>query len=56
MKKCKLDVIIVLGVVICGGMSYFDFVVGECIKGVVNVMLDSDILVFFGVLIIDIIE
>lgn len=34
-EKKLFDVIIVLGVVICGGMLYFDFVVGECNKGFV---------------------
>lgn len=52
----KFDVIIVLGVVICGGIFYFDFVVGECNKGLVQVLLEYGILVLFGVIIIDFIE
>jgi len=55
-KKRKPDAIIALGAVIRGGTPHFDFVAGECTKGVANVMLDSDIPVSFGVLTTDTIE
>lgn len=55
-KKRKPDAIIALGAVIRGGTPHFDYVAGECTKGVANVMLDTDIPVSFGVLTTDTIE
>lgn len=52
----KPDAIIALGAVIRGGTPHFDYVAGECTKGVASVMLDSEIPVAFGVLTTDTIE
>ncbi len=52
----KPDAIIALGAVIRGGTPHFDFVAGECNKGLANVMMDSEIPVAFGVLTTDTIE
>lgn len=52
----KPDAIIALGAVIRGGTPHFDYVAGECTKGVANVMLDAGIPVSFGVLTTDTIE
>lgn len=52
----KPDAIIALGAVIRGGTPHFDFVAGECAKGVASVSLDADIPVAFGVLTTDTIE
>ena len=54
--KRKPDAIIALGAVIRGGTPHFDYVAGECTKGVASVMLDTDIPVSFGVLTTDSIE
>jgi 6,7-dimethyl-8-ribityllumazine synthase len=52
----KPDAIIALGAVIRGGTPHFDYVAGECTKGVASVMLDTGIPVSFGVLTTDSIE
>ena len=52
----KPDAIIALGAVIRGGTPHFDYVAGECTKGVASVMLESEIPVSFGVLTTDTIE
>ena len=52
----KPDAIIALGAVIRGGTPHFDYVAGECTKGVANVMLDTGVPVSFGVLTTDTIE
>jgi len=52
----KPDSIIALGAVIRGGTPHFDYVAGECTKGVASVMLDSGIPISFGVLTTDTIE
>ena len=50
------DAIIALGAVIRGGTPHFDFVAGECSKGVAQVSMDAEIPVGFGVLTVDTIE
>ncbi|MAR92547.1 MAG: 6,7-dimethyl-8-ribityllumazine synthase [Pseudomonadota bacterium] len=55
-SKRKPDAIIALGAVIRGGTPHFDYVAGECTKGVASVMLDSNLPVAFGVLTTDTIE
>lgn len=55
-QKRKPDAIIALGAVIRGGTPHFDYVAGECTKGVASVMLETDIPVSFGVLTTDSIE
>ena len=52
----KYDAVIALGAVIRGGTPHFDFVAGECAKGLGVASLDSDIPVSFGVLTVDSIE
>lgn len=52
----KYDGIVALGAVIRGGTPHFDYVAGECVKGLAQVSLDSDMPVGFGVLTVDTIE
>ena len=55
-EKGKFDAIIALGAVIRGGTPHFDFVAGECNKGLAQVSLEFGIPVAFGVLTVDSIE
>ncbi len=50
------DAIIALGAVIRGGTPHFDFVAGECNKGLAQVSLEYTIPVSFGVITTDSIE
>ncbi|MFT4652416.1 MAG: 6,7-dimethyl-8-ribityllumazine synthase [Kangiellaceae bacterium] len=52
----KFDGIIALGAVIRGGTPHFEFVAGECNKGLAQVSLDATIPLAFGVLTVDTIE
>lgn len=52
----KFDAIIVLGAVIRGSTPHFDFVAGECAKGLGVVALESTLPVINGVLTTDSIE
>jgi len=52
----KHDAIIALGAVIRGGTPHFEYVAGECVKGLAHVSLESVIPVAFGVLTVDSIE
>ncbi len=52
----KFDAIIALGAVIRGGTPHFDFVAGECNKGLAQVSLDYTLPVAFGVITTDSIE
>ena len=52
----KFDAIIALGTVIRGGTPHFEFVAGECNKGLAQVAMEYDIPVAFGVLTTDTIE
>lgn len=52
----KYDAIIALGAVIRGGTPHFDFVAGECTKGLSIVSLEYELPVSFGVLTVDTIE
>ena len=52
----KFDAIIALGAVIRGGTPHFDYVAGECAKGLGVVGLEAGIPVAFGVLTTDSIE
>lgn len=52
----KYDALIALGAVIRGGTPHFDYVAGECSKGLAQVMLQQDLPVAFGVLTVDTIE
>jgi 6,7-dimethyl-8-ribityllumazine synthase len=52
----KFDAIIALGAVIRGGTPHFEYVAGECVKGLASVSLQYNVPVSFGVLTIDSIE
>jgi len=52
----KYDAVIALGAVIRGGTPHFDFVAGECARGLMRVSLDHNIPVAFGVLTTDSVE
>ena len=52
----KYDAIVALGAVIRGGTPHFEYVAGECVKGLSQVSLNSNIPVAFGVLTVDSIE
>lgn len=50
------DAIIALGAVIRGGTPHFEYVAGECVKGLSQVSLNATMPVAFGVLTVDTIE
>ena len=52
----KFDAIIALGAVIRGGTPHFDYVAGECTKGLAQVSLQAGLPITFGVLTVDSIE
>ncbi|MDE0949536.1 MAG: 6,7-dimethyl-8-ribityllumazine synthase [Candidatus Thioglobus sp.] len=52
----RYDGIVALGAVIRGGTPHFEFVAGECVKGISKVALDSEIPIAFGVLTVDTVE
>lgn len=52
----RFDAIVALGAVIRGGTPHFEYVAGECVKGLSQVSLQSEIPVAFGVLTVDTIE
>ncbi|MDD2842367.1 6,7-dimethyl-8-ribityllumazine synthase [uncultured Tolumonas sp.] len=49
-KSKQFDGIVALGCVIRGGTAHFEYVSGECAKGLAQVSLESEIPVAFGVL------
>ena len=55
-KRQTSDAIIALGCVIRGATPHFDYVAGECSKGLSQVALEFDVPVGFGVLTTDTIE
>ena len=52
----KVDAIIALGAVIRGGTPHFEYVAGECTKGLAQVSMETGVPVAFGVLTVDTIE
>jgi 6,7-dimethyl-8-ribityllumazine synthase len=52
----RFDAIIALGAVIRGGTPHFEYVAGECTKGLSSVSMQHDIPIAFGVLTVDTIE
>jgi 6,7-dimethyl-8-ribityllumazine synthase len=52
----RYDAILALGAVIRGATPHFDFVAGECVKGIAQAGLAGDTPVAFGVLTTDTIE
>ena len=55
-QKESFDAIIAIGAVIRGGTPHFDFVAGECNKGLAQVAMEFTIPVAFGVITTDSIE
>jgi 6,7-dimethyl-8-ribityllumazine synthase len=55
-RKGGYDAIIAVGAVIRGGTPHFEYVAGECVKGMAQVSLKHGIPVSFGVLTVDTIE
>ncbi|ACQ94116.1 6,7-dimethyl-8-ribityllumazine synthase [Tolumonas auensis DSM 9187] len=49
-KSKQFDGIVALGCVIRGGTAHFEYVSGECAKGLAQVALEAEIPVAFGVL------
>lgn len=56
LSKRPCDAVIALGAVIRGGTPHFDYVAGECVKGLAHVSLDTSVPIAFGVLTVDSIE
>ena len=54
--KGAYDAVIAIGAVIRGDTPHFEYVAGECVKGLSQVSLQSGIPVAFGVLTVDSIE
>ena len=52
----KHDAVVCLGAVIRGSTPHFDYVAGECTKGIAAVSLKFDVPIAFGVLTVDTIE
>lgn len=52
----KYDTIVALGAVIRGGTPHFEYVAGECVKGISQVSLTSGVPISFGVLTVDTID
>jgi 6,7-dimethyl-8-ribityllumazine synthase len=52
----EYDAIVALGAVIRGGTPHFDYVAGECVKGMAQVSLKHGVPIAFGVLTVDTIE
>lgn len=46
----RVDVVVCLGAVIRGETSHYDFVAGECARGIMDVQLATGVPVIFGVL------
>jgi 6,7-dimethyl-8-ribityllumazine synthase len=52
----KYDAVICIGAVIRGGTAHFDFVAGECAKGIALASMETGVPVIFGVITTDTIE
>jgi 6,7-dimethyl-8-ribityllumazine synthase len=55
-RRGGFDAVSALGAVIRGGTPHFDYVAGECVKGMAQVSLTHGLPVAFGVLTVDSIE
>lgn len=53
LAQLDLDAVVALGAVVRGDTPHFDFVAGECARGVQQVALETDTPVIFGVLTTD---
>ena len=56
LKSGKVDAVIALGAVIRGGTPHFDYVAGECARGLMDVGLAHGRPVIFGVLTTDTVD
>ena len=56
LDKGNIDGIVAIGAVIKGETPHFDYVAGECAKGILNVSLQANKPVIFGVLTTDTID
>jgi len=52
----RYDAIIALGAVVRGATPHFEYVAGECVKGISQVSLQYDVPVSFGILTVDSLE
>jgi 6,7-dimethyl-8-ribityllumazine synthase len=52
----KYHAIVAIGAVIRGGTPHFEYVAGECVKGIGQVALNTGVPISFGVLTVDTIE
>ncbi len=52
----RYDALVALGAVIRGGTPHFEYVAGECTKGIAQVSMEFNLPVAFGVLTVDSIE
>lgn len=52
----RYDAVVALGCVIRGGTPHFEYVAGECARGLQQAALDSGVPVMFGVLTVDSVE
>ncbi len=52
----RYDGIVALGAVIRGGTPHFEYIAGECVKGLASVGLEYDLPIGFGVLTVDSID
>jgi 6,7-dimethyl-8-ribityllumazine synthase len=52
----KYDAVICIGAVIRGGTAHFDFVAGECAKGIAIASMETGVPVIFGVITTETIE
>lgn len=55
-QRGEVDAIIALGAVIRGGTPHFEYVAGECTKGIAQVSMNHGVPISFGVLTVDSIE
>ncbi|MEC8485044.1 MAG: 6,7-dimethyl-8-ribityllumazine synthase, partial [Pseudomonadota bacterium] len=55
-EQNQYDAIVALGAVIRGGTPHFEYVAGECVKGLGQLALQFGVPVSFGVLTVDTIE
>ena len=52
-RSDQFDAVVCLGAVIRGATAHFEFVAGECARGIQRVQLDTGVPVAFGVLTVD---
>jgi len=52
-RSARYEAVIALGAVVRGDTPHFEYVAGECARGLTRVALDTDVPVIFGVLTVD---